>query len=216
MKQRRLIVRLGLVVAAVSVVAGPAAAQDPRLTGRLDAGTRAAVEAALDSARAQGLPADPLVTKALEGASKGATGARIVSAVRRLAGELASARTMLGYASTTEELVAGAAALRAGAGPSALQRVRAVRPGAPVAVHLAVLADLLADGVPPDTAAAAVIALARATVRDADLVAFRQSVDRDIALGASPGSAATVRVNSTARADAFTNTTPNAPPRRRP
>jgi hypothetical protein len=197
--------------------ARPAMGQDPRLAGRLDAGTRAAVEALVDSARLGGLPSDPLVTKALEGASKGATGARIVAAVRRLSGDLAAARTALGSGSTAEELVAGAAALRAGASASALQQVRSVRSGATVAVHLAVLADLLADGVPADTAAAAVVALARATVRDADLVAFRQSVDRDIALGASPGAAATVRVNSTARAgDLIMTAVPNAPPRRRP
>ena len=195
--------------------ARPLMGQDPRLAGRLDAGTRAAVEAVVDSARAEGLPADPLVTKALEGASKGAAAARIVTAVRRLAGELRAARTALGSASTAEELVAGAAALRAGAAASALQQVRGVRPGAMVAVHLAVLADLLADGVPADTAAAAVVALARATVRDADLVAFRQGVDRDISLGASPGAAATVRVNSTARAgDVLGASAPNAPPRR--
>lgn len=207
---------MGLLLALFA--ARPVLGQDPRLTGRLDAGTRAAVEALVDSARQGGLPGDPLVRKALEGASKGADGARIVAAVRRLSGDLLAARDALGGASTAEELVAGAAALRAGAPASALRQVRSVRSGATVAVHLAVLADLLADGVPADTAAAAVVALARATVRDADLVAFRQSVDRDIALGASPGAAANVRVNSTARtAEAGTTApAPSAPPRRRP
>src|SRR5260370_25914644 len=47
----------------------------------------------------------------------------------------------------------------------------------------------MASGVPVDGAAAAVLALAAGT-RDADLVEFRRAVERDIALGASPGAAA--------------------------
>lgn len=176
-----------------------ALAQDPRLAGRLDAGTLAAVQGVVDSVQPLGIPSEPLIVKALEGASKNAAGPRIVAAVRRLSGELAAARGALGAASSTAELVAGAAALRAGAPATALQRVRAVRHDESVAVHLAVLADLIADGVPPDTAAGAVVALARTALRDAELVAFRQSVDRDIALGAPPGAAVAVRVNATAR-----------------
>src|SRR2546422_720531 len=49
-------------------------------------------------------------------------------------------------------------------------------------------ADLVASGVPVDSAAAAVLALAT-TTRDADLVEFRRAVERDIALGAPPGMA---------------------------
>ena len=176
-----------------------ALAQDLRLAGRLDAGTLAAVQGVVDSVRPLGIPSEPLIVKALEGASKNATGPRIVAVVRRLSGELASALGALGPASSTAELVAGAAALRAGAPVTALQRVRAVRTDETVAVHLAVLADLIAGGAPADTASAAVIALARTSLQDAELVAFRQSVDRDIALGAPAGAAVTVRVNATAR-----------------
>ena len=67
------------------------AASDPRL-GRLDPGVRAAVVAIIDSARASGLPVEPLVDKALEGMSKGAPGPRIIVAVRGLAGKLGIAR----------------------------------------------------------------------------------------------------------------------------
>ncbi|MBI1723182.1 MAG: hypothetical protein HYR48_04665, partial [Gemmatimonadetes bacterium] len=83
-----------------------AAAQDPRLVGRLDAPTVAAVGAIIDSVRPLGVPADPLVNKALEGASKHAAGPRIVAAVRGLAAELARARTALGASSSEAELVA--------------------------------------------------------------------------------------------------------------
>ena len=60
--------RLGLPALAVGLVATllarPAAAQDPRLE-RLDAGTRPLVAALVDSARTAGLPAEPLVQRAL-------------------------------------------------------------------------------------------------------------------------------------------------------
>jgi hypothetical protein len=60
---------------------------------------------------------------------------------------------------------------------------------------LSVLADLVASGVPADSAAAVVLALAP-KARDADLVEFRRAVERDIALGAPPAAAASVRLNA--------------------
>jgi len=199
---------------ALAALPGVARAQAERLAGRVDERTRAAVAALVDSARAAGLPADPLVNKALEGASKGADGPRIVAAVRTLAGNLGRAREALGPSVLEGELVAGAAALRAGAPAEFLTRLRREYPGAPL-VPLAVMADLVARGVPIDTASRAVLALARAGVRDAELVAFRQNVERDIALGAPAGAAAAVRVNAAERqfgADAAG--APNTPPPR--
>jgi len=194
-------VRLLMVAAALGALAPPAAAraQTERLAGRVEARTRAAVEALVDSARAAGLPGGPLVNKALEGASKGADGARIVAAVRTLSRNLARARSALGSASAEAELVAGAAALQAGVEASFLELLRAERRREPVVVSLAVMADLVANGVPPDTAAQAVLALARVGTREAELVAFRQSVERDVALGAPAGAAASLRLNEGAR-----------------
>jgi hypothetical protein len=175
------------------VLPAVAGAQTERLAGRLDERTRAAVIAIVDSVRSSGVPADPLVNKALEGASKGADGARIVAAVRALAANLGTVRAALGAGATEPELVAGAAALRAGASVAFLGRLRASYPREPLVVPLAVMADLVARGVPADTAEGSVLALVKAGVREADLVAFRQSVERDIALGAPAGAAATVR-----------------------
>ena len=169
---------------------------DPRLA-RLDADTRTAVSAIVDSARATGLPSEPLVQRALEGVTKGANGSRIVSAVRRLAGDLGTARTVLGARAATSELEAGVAALRAGASTQVLANLRTTRRGS-LTMALSVLADLVASGVPADSAAAAVLALAP-NARDADLVDFRRAVERDIALGAPPAAAASVRVNAGAR-----------------
>ena len=172
------------------------AAQDPRLA-RLDSATRPLVVALVDSARDAGLPVEPLVQRALEGVTKGAPGDRIVIAVRRLAGDLGAAKAALGGSASSPELEAGAAAIRAGASPAVLAQLRDVR-RPPLTMALAVLADLVASGVPADSAAAAVLTLAP-TARDADLVEFRRAVERDIALGAPPAAAAAVRLDASAR-----------------
>jgi len=180
------------VAAALTLLALPRAlsAQVDRLAGRVDDRTRAAVTAIVDSARASGVPATPLINKALEGASKGASGDRIATAVRALAGDLGAARSALGGAATEPELVAGAAALRAGAEPAYLARLRSTYPRESLVVPLAVTADLVARGVPADTATQTVLTLMHEGVQDADLVAFRQSVERDVALGAPAGGTA--------------------------
>jgi len=183
---RRSLLRAAAAGALAATFVATAAAQDPRL-GRLDPGARPLVAGVLDSARAAGLPTEPLVQRALEGATKGAPGPLIVSAVQRLAADLGRAREALGPGTTPPELEAGAAALRAGAGPAVLAQLRRARRQT-IAVPLAVLTDLVAGGVPVDSAAAAVLALA-ARARDADLVEFRRSVERDIALGAPPTAA---------------------------
>ena len=195
------------------------AAQDPVLKSRLDAATYAAVSVVIDSAKSAGIPTQALVSKALEGSSKGASGERIVGAVRRLAGQLTVARGALGPNATAAEINAGATALHIGVSPDQLASMRAARPRQPLTVPLGMLADLVARGVPTDSAGVVVLALARANMRDEDFVAFRRNVERDIALGAPPAAAAMFRVNSTTRAagflDAQSGSSPNAPPVRR-
>jgi hypothetical protein len=131
---------------------GAVAAQDPRLTTRLDSLTRTQVEAALSRAEQGGLPTEPLVQKALEGASKGAAGQRIVAAVQALLVDLSRAQQTLGRHAGADELVAGAAALRAGATPEMMDRIRRTRSDGGVAVPLAVFADLVAGGMTVDAA----------------------------------------------------------------
>jgi hypothetical protein len=195
--------------ALAAVCCAPAAlhAQDTRLDARLDARTRDAVVALIDSARADGIPGEPLVQKALEGASKHADGARILIAVRMLAHELGDARSALGASSTDAEVIAGASALHAGIAPAALSRMRASRAHGSLTVALAVLSDLIARGVPGDTATTVISALAGAGAPDADLLRFQQGVERDIAQGATPSAALGVRAQG-----AF----PSAAPRRTP
>ena len=193
-------IRILALVALLFVAASRAQSQTPALRARLDATTWKSVSALLDSVRADGLPTQPLESKALEGISKGADGARIVAALQRLAGELRVARQQLGSASTVAELDAGASAIHSGINPEELARLRAARPRQPLTIPLGMLADLVARGVPADSASSAALALAQSSMRDEDFVAFRRNVERDIALGAPPAAATSVRVNATTRA----------------
>jgi hypothetical protein len=166
---------------------------DPRLDARLDPATAAEVNRLVDAARADGLPTEPLVSKALEGEAKRAPAARIVAAVRAQLAALGDARAALGAASTEAELVAGAGALLAGVPRDSVARLRATRPGKPIVVPLVVLADLVARRVPGAAAAGTVLAVARAGAADADLLRMRERVERDIAGGMSPADAAYAR-----------------------
>jgi len=184
-------------VIALLAAASPTSAQEPRLEGRVPESIRAEIDALLDSAAAIGLPTEPIVDRALEGASKGAGANLILAAVRRLTGELSDAREALGSASSEAEIVAGASAIRAGATSGDLEQLRMLRANKSLTIAAAVLADLVAVGVPADTAAAAVITLA-VGAEDVEYIAFRRNVERDIALGASPVSALGVRLTNAA------------------
>ena len=185
--------RLGAAAFAALLALGgtPAAAQDGRLA-RLDPATGSIVARLVDSALAAGLPVEPLVDKALEGASKQAPGPRIAGAVRTLLADLGRARGALGEASEAE-LVAGAAAIRAGLPPSALTAVRRARAEGALTVPLATLADLVARGVPVEAAQEAILALAARGVPDAGYVDLRRRVESDIGAGVPPAAAASVR-----------------------
>ena len=76
-----------------------------------------------------------------------------------------AARSALGRESTEQEIVAGVAALRAGASPQAIRELRQARASRDVAVPLAVLADLVALGVQVETAYQSVLDLARTAGR---------------------------------------------------
>ena len=154
----------------------PARAQDVRLAERLDSGTASTVQAVVDLAERAGLPTEPLVQKALEGSTLGASGDRIVAAVRTLHGQLDRARDALGGEADAAELTAAAGALRAGLAPAALRRLQSLRADRPLVVPIAVLTDLVAEGVPPEEATRSVLDLARDGRPDAEFVALRRQV----------------------------------------
>jgi hypothetical protein len=177
---------LPVVVLLGTLYPAAAAAQDSRLAARLDGVTAGRVGTLVDSARADSLPTEPLVQKALEGATMGATNDRITEAVRTLLANLRAARSALGVGATETDLVAGAASLRAGVTATALRELRASRPRESLTVPLAVLTDMLARGVPQDRASASVLALARRGGADADFIALRRKIEGDMQSGVTP------------------------------
>jgi hypothetical protein len=185
---------------ALGVMSSAAEAQDPRLARKLDAPTLVAVEALIDSARAVGIPTEPLADRALEGALKKWTGEQIIARVRKRAMQLGAAKRALAPA-TAREILAGADALGWGVPESTLTQLRQVRTGGELTVPISVLADLVGRGVQLDTASAVVIALASSNMRDTDMIKFRQTVERDIALGSLPAAAATTRAENAGAGD---------------
>jgi hypothetical protein len=175
---------LALVATTLLAAAGTLQAQDLRLTQRLPAGTAAQVQRLVDSAGLEKLPADPLVQKALEGESKGADSTRIVRAVSVLLERLRIGRRELGAQASDAELVAAAAALRAGASTATLRSLRMLRHNQPLVVPLSVLADLMTVGVPAEQAWNAVRDMASSGATDAQFLALR---DRMAPAPSSPG-----------------------------
>jgi hypothetical protein len=150
--------------------------QDRRLADRLDPVTASSVQGLVDSARAAGLPTEPLVQKALEGGTMGASGDRIRAAVEALLGQLGRAREALGTGATEAELTAGAGALRAGVSPASLAELHRLRYRQSLVVPIAVLADIVAEGIPPAQATREVFELAREGRPDDEFVALRKRV----------------------------------------
>ena len=172
----------------------PAGAQDPRLSARLDAPSNAAVRAIVDSARAQGIPAEPLMEKVYEGLGKGADGPHIVAAVRNLAQEMANAHRALGTVASADEIKAAASAVHAGVPAVELGKMK--KQGGlrrSLTLPFTVLADIVSRGVPVETAANAIRSLVGAGARDADINKFQRDVKVDIDQGAPPAAAVETR-----------------------
>ncbi|HEY8469537.1 MAG TPA: hypothetical protein VIL18_07835 [Longimicrobiales bacterium] len=176
-----------------------ALAQDARLQKRLDPQTAAAVAALVDSAGALGLPAEPLVQKALEGQSKGASGNAIVGAVRALIRDLATARDALGDDVDVDALRLAAAALAAGATPAQLERLRPHRSREAFAGGLAGLVYLMSRGVPAEKSLDLIAAMLDARLSAAEFASLQRLVERDMMAGAPAAEAATVRAQALIR-----------------
>ena len=172
---------------AVVLAASSAGAQvDERLRTRLDPTTASAVQALVDDAARAALPVEPLVLKALEGASKGARGSQIVAAVGRLHSHLVVASAAIGAGSPAADVLAAAGALQAGVDADVLRAIRAARPEGSLSIAFAVLTDLIARGVPVKAASEAVTVLVERGLADEQLVEYRRGVEHAIAAGASP------------------------------
>ncbi|MGH7712965.1 MAG: hypothetical protein ACREOG_16865 [Gemmatimonadaceae bacterium] len=175
---------------AIAATAGAQETANERLAGRLDSSTRDQVVALVDSLKSEGLPTEPIVDRALEGAAKRADGSRIVSVVRSFAMHLRVARTVLGPATTQREIIAGANALKAGIKSEELTRVRASREGGRYAVAFDVLTGLKNRNVPNDTAVRVIGTLVKLAANDQQYVTLLDQIERAIAAGTPPAVAA--------------------------
>jgi len=183
-----------LAVVALPATLGAQDARSARLDGKLDGETQAVVLRTLDSARTRGLPVEPLVDKALEGATKRAAGPRIQAAVEMLMRRLEMARDALAPNPGPRDIAAGADALAYGAPREALVTMRAIRPNESIAVPLGVLTQLVASGVPVARATRVVADLLRRGARDEQLIALNNDVRNFVAAGVSPQAALDVRM----------------------
>lgn len=166
-----------------------AEAQQVSLLSRLDPASRYQIEVLMDSAARIGLPPEALMSKTLEGISKGAPGARIVQVVRRHLAALRDARAALGVEISLDELGAAAGALQAGVPRTSLATLHTTRKGNSILMPLVVLSDLVSRGVPPDDATSAIINMTQRGALDSDFAGLRRGVETDILSGASPATA---------------------------
>ena len=166
-----------------------------------------AVSAMMDSARAEGLPAETLMQKALEGSTKGASEERIREAVHALLNRLRLAKRVLGGGAAQPELTAAAGALYAGVDTSGIRRLKEVHEvrktgdvphDQTLAAELVVLTDLISRNVPIETAAQVVIGLAEANVGFAEIFEYRRMVEQDIRSGVVPAESAHKRARKIA------------------
>lgn len=155
---------------------------------RFDSLTALSLRSFLDSAAEQGIPTRPLINKALEGAARKASGAKIMQTVRDLAVALVQAREVLGNNTPVSELVAGADALRTpGIKLDDLAAIRQTRPVGTAEIALVVLTDIVKRGVPGPAARDAVSTIAKMPGSDASLQGLQLTVAKNAVRG--PGMA---------------------------
>ena len=157
--------RVLLILGGALLLAGALRAQDPvraRLEARgLPADLVDQVTAIAAEATAQGLPADPLAGKAIEGFAKQVPPARIVAAVREYGNRMQQGRDAVrgaGIAAPTSEVITAAAdAMGRGLRNEEINSmVRAARGPDRLSSGLTVAAALTAQGMPPQRAVAVV------------------------------------------------------------
>ena len=186
------LVALGLSLA--SAPASAAFAQGPVVLPIADVKARQAVEREIARAAAKGLPVQPLITKAMEGVTKQASGEHIRVAVASLAKRLEQARTLLAPSPSVAELMSGADALAVGVPAPMLKQIRAAWPRTQsVVMPLDVLTELVARGVPADDSLEQITSLMALGATPAQIAGLGASVQSDVAAGLSPDAALEVR-----------------------
>ena len=159
---------------------------ETRLAQRLDAETHASVMKVVESAKEQQLPTEPIVSKALLGATFRQPGPVITQSVSVVLERLVASRDALAPTPTAGDIKAGAEAIALGVPSKTIRQLRSIFPDRSMVVPLAVLGELVANKVPVDRAAELVQHLMRRGASENQLVAFSGKVRDDIAHGRSP------------------------------
>jgi hypothetical protein len=176
--------------------ASAAQAQDARLTRRLDPVTARNVQSLADSAAADGLPGEPLIKKALEGASKGASSGEIDRALRSLLGGMRSARMVLGADADVREIMATTTAIQAGVSIRYLETLRRHR-DSPAFVNAVIGSAFLRQrGVSDEAAVEIARNMLEARLKPDDFAVLQRLVDQDMRAGAAANTAARVRAQA--------------------
>ena len=178
---------------ALASLASLASAQDPRLSQIRDDAMRDMVRRQVELASNAGLPADPFLSKALEGVAKKANSKSIRAAMDALQKRMRRANDLLAPSPTIDELAAGADAIGVGAPEKTLKLMRAAAPGRSIALELGVLTELVAKGVPPKQASKMVLELMARGATGAQLTALSSAVQTDVAAGLRPDAALELR-----------------------
>jgi hypothetical protein len=173
----------------VALSGARANAQQERVSAIRDDATRTVVMEQLSLARDRGLPAEPLMAKALEGVAKNASSAKIRAAMDALQKRLRRANDLLSPSPTVEELSAGADALLVGVPEKTLKQMRQAAPRRSIAVELGVLTELVARNVPAGKASKMVLELMARGATSAQLTALNAAVQNDVAAGLTPEAA---------------------------
>lgn len=124
----------------------------------------------VDSASRAGLPTEPLVLRALEGAAKRAPTDRIHAALLSLYDHLLLAQTTLGKGTDPADLATAAAALQNGLAPPRLVELQFLRGKRSLTPPLGAYLDLVQRGAEPTRAWSRVADMARRQVADREFV----------------------------------------------
>jgi len=171
-----------------------------RLRGRVPDEALPAVDSIVASAAAAGLPTEPLIEKALEGAAKKAPPDRIVSAVGAGAERLRAAYALVARGTapnasvSLSEVEAVAAALARGLDTELANHLAAALPGEPPGPALHAVADLVGHGFSADSSVDLIVAAVQSGLRGMRLLDAAASAILELQRGQTHAAAlATVR-----------------------
>ena len=189
---RRALVSTALLSGALA--ARTAAAQDPAAIAGLDDPTRAQVARIVESARSQGLPVDPILSKVKFALVVHAPSSRIVATAQAVATRLEAARAAVAPHGAPGEIAAGEEALSFDVPTDVLRRVVQASANRSAAVPIGVLTQLVVSGVPAGKAGDIVTELIRRGASAAQLVALGNDVNADVQSGARAQESADIRM----------------------